>query len=90
MHLRAHAEVEAQRLHDLKGRRSREFDDVSCCEHAGVLLYDGGRGRIGYLIEIPLRAGPDVLPVLLEVRGGVRGCESIPRRFDDSTIRRCR
>src|SRR5580704_10640146 len=68
VNVHAVAEVEADRLQDRKGGGDGEH--VHGAQHAGVLLDDGRGGSIRHRIPQALDGGPEVLPVLLEIRSG--------------------
>src|SRR5258708_454756 len=67
--IHAVAEVQADRLQDRKSAGDSEH--IHGPELAGVLLDDGRGGSIGYRVQVALHPGPEVLPVLPEVRSGV-------------------
>ena len=61
VNLRAVAEVETDRLHDVE--RGALGEHICGRDHAGVLL-DHGRGcRGGDLVQVALQRGPDVLAI---------------------------
>jgi hypothetical protein len=67
------AEVEADRLQDRKGGGDREH--VHGAQHIGVLLDDGCSGSLRDRLQVALDRGPEILPVLGEVRRGVDRAE---------------
>ncbi len=76
VNLRPVAQVEADRLHDLK--RGAGCEDVCGRKNAGVLLDDRRRGGgCGGGHIVPHR-GPGVLAVLDEIRSGIDGVQGLP------------
>src|SRR5258707_8369048 len=63
------AEVQADRLQDRKGGGDGEH--VRGAQYAGVFLDDGRGGSFRHRIQVAFDRGPEVVPVLGEVRRGV-------------------
>src|SRR6202043_2434579 len=71
MDLGGEPQVKTNGLHDPEGGARGEH--VRGGEHPGVLLDDGGRGRVRAGVDVSLDGGPGVLPVLHEERSWIDG-----------------